>query len=128
MRTDREGEMHRHRRIRHADLKLHAVIGDQQRELLGEIGAEQIRPRDGGDIASRRGERAKGEAAVERGEGVNRRRNIRIKARTRRSGMRPLAKLRKCRSDARRASRYNCSSASTAAFCGLVKGGSGRAG
>ena len=59
------GEMNRDRLVRLADLDRHAVVLDQQPDLLGEIVAEQIGPRHGRLVHARAGDESVGEPRIE---------------------------------------------------------------
>ena len=73
-----EGEMQRDRRLRLAHGHRHAVVADQEAQLLGQVAVEQIGPGDGGGVAAGLGHVAIGEARVDLREGGRRHRDFRV--------------------------------------------------
>ena len=59
------GEVNRDRLVGLADFDRHAVVLDQQPDLLGQIGAEQIGPGHRGLVRAGAGDKAVGEAGIE---------------------------------------------------------------
>ena len=61
----RDGEVHRDRRVRGADLHGDAVVPDQKIDLLDQVVAEKVGPGDRGGIGSRAGDMPEGKPRVD---------------------------------------------------------------